>query len=157
MQIRNWLSYHPLLVFVTLMGAVTIASTLQRQLPNDPWNLRPNQLVLINPDDYSPLQPVQDQVETMVDTYKVPKRTLSLFTRWKTLEQLRRNHLHHSLPLSSPDFDPLMPRQQKKIPMPSNGPKEEMVSLPGMSSEMSLSARAIQRSLRPPGQPLRWG
>lgn len=41
------------------MGAVTIASTLQRQLPNDPWNLRPNQLVLINPDDYSPLQPVQ--------------------------------------------------------------------------------------------------
>lgn len=59
MQIRNWPSYHPLLVFVTLMGAVTIASTLQRQLPNDPWNLRPNQLVLINPDDYSPLQPVQ--------------------------------------------------------------------------------------------------
>jgi hypothetical protein len=103
------------------------------------------------------LSDTKDQVETMADTYKVPKRTLSLFTRWKTLEQLRRNHLHHSLPLSSPDFDPLMPRQQKKIPMPSNGPKEEMVSLPGMSSEMSLSARAIQRSLRPPGQPLRWG
>jgi hypothetical protein len=100
---------------------------------------------------------MKDQVETMADTFKVPKRTLSLFTRWKTLEQLRRNHLHHSLPLSSSDFDPLMPRQQKKIPVPSNGPKEEMMSLPGMSSEMSLSARAIQRSLRPPGQPLRWG
>lgn len=41
------------------MAAVTIASTLERQLPDDPWNQRPNQLVLINPDDYSPIQPVQ--------------------------------------------------------------------------------------------------
>lgn len=59
MQIRNWPSYHPLLVFVTLMAAVTIASTLEHQLPDDPWNQRPNQLALINPDDYSPIQPVQ--------------------------------------------------------------------------------------------------
>ena len=41
------------------MAAVTIASTLERQLPDDPWNQRPNQLALINPDDYSPIQPVQ--------------------------------------------------------------------------------------------------
>lgn len=41
------------------MAAVTIASTLEHQLPDDPWNQRPNQLALINPDDYSPIQPVQ--------------------------------------------------------------------------------------------------
>lgn len=157
MQIRNWPSYHPLLVLVTFMAAVTVASRLHGQLPDDPWNLRPNQLVPLNPDDFSPVQSIQDQMGMMVDTFKVPKRTLSLFTRWKTLEQLRRNHLHHSLPLASTNFDPLMPRQQKKIAMASNEPKEEMMSLPGMSSEMSLSSRAIQRSLRPPGQPLRWG
>ena len=95
-------------------------------------------------------------MEAMVETFKVPKRTLSLFTRWKTLEQLRRNHLHPPVP--SPDYDSPAPRQQKKIPLSSSkATKEEMMSLPGMSSEMSLSARAIQRSLRPPGQPLRWG
>lgn len=64
MQIRNWTSYHPLLVLVTLLAGVTIASTLPRQLPGaDPWNLRSNQLMLINPDDYSavdsPTQPLQ--------------------------------------------------------------------------------------------------
>ena len=53
MQIRNWTSYHPLLVLVTFMVGVTIASTIQRQLPGDPWNLRSNQLILINPDDYT--------------------------------------------------------------------------------------------------------
>lgn len=94
----------------------------------------------------------------MVETFKVPKRTLSLFTRWKTLEQLRRNHLHPPIPMESSGFDPPTQRQQKKISLSSSkGPKEEMMVLPGMSSEMSLSARAIQRSLRPPGQPLRWG
>ncbi|KAK4002866.1 hypothetical protein OUZ56_004660 [Daphnia magna] len=56
MQIRNWPSYHPLLVLVTFMAAVTVASRLHGQLPDDPWNLRPNQLVPLNPDDFSPVK-----------------------------------------------------------------------------------------------------
>lgn len=59
MQIRNWPSYHPLLVLVTFMAAVTVASRLHGQLPDDPWNLRPNQLVPLNPDDFSPVQSIQ--------------------------------------------------------------------------------------------------
>ena len=66
MQIRNWPSYHPLLVSLIFLAGVTIASTLQRQLPgSDPWNLRSNQLVLINPDDYSDSPAQQVQVKLM--------------------------------------------------------------------------------------------
>lgn len=60
-------------------------------------------------------------------------------------------------PMESSGLEVAPQRQQKKISLPKASGKEEMMALAGMSNEMSLSARAIQRSLRPPGQPLRWG
>ena len=53
MHNRNWPTYHPLFVIVTLLASVTIAASSgrQRQLTGDPSNLRSNQLALINYDD----------------------------------------------------------------------------------------------------------
>lgn len=68
--------------------------------------------------------------EALVDNYRVPKRALSLLSRWKTLEQFRNN-------LLTPN------RRASK--------KQE---LPGTRSPTS---RGLVRSLRPPGLPMRWG
>ena len=76
------------------------------------------------------------------DKYQVPKRTISLLTRWKTLEQIRRNYLNQSFQ-----------RQQKKQASPGEEPWSPITS----EGLITAVGRGYQRSLRPPGQPLRWG
>ena len=100
----------------------------------------------------------------MVETFKVPKRTLSLLSRWKTpqqpntrlYEQLQANRIAPPSRLESWPVEASALRQQRNKQM-NMIKKEEMMSLPGLSEPMSMSNRAIPRSLRPPGQPLRWG
>jgi hypothetical protein len=100
----------------------------------------------------------------MVETFKVPKRTLSLLSRWKTpqqantrlYEQLQSDRIAPPSRLESWPVEASALRQQRNKQM-NMIKKEEMMSLPGLSEPMSMSNRAIPRSLRPPGQPLRWG
>lgn len=101
----------------------------------------------------------------MVETFKVPKRTLSLLSRWKSPQQATRN-LYEELPsdriiappskLESWPIEASALRQQRNK-LNKMSKKEELMALPGLSEAMSMSNRAMQRSLRPPGQPLRWG
>lgn len=103
------------------------------------------------------------------EKYQLPKRTLALFTRWKTLEQLKKSLQNPLFPLSQHQAAELVgsaatTRQQKKTKASSLRASEELnVAIPSLLTDSELSAspriapRASQRSQRPPGQPLRWG
>jgi len=120
----------------------------------------------MNPDDYQSddsSRTLQDPLmAAMVETFKVPKRTLSLLSRWKSpqqsgrlYEQLQADRIAPPLKLESWPIEASALRQQRnKLTMTK---KEELMALPGLSEAMSMSNRAMPRALRPPGQPLRWG
>lgn len=113
-----------------------------------------------------------------VEKYRMPKkRTLSLFSRWKTLEQLKKNMLSPAGLTAFQGGDSTgssSSRQHKKTASSASSSSKdqndelaEALALGPLTftSDQELqqqagpriSPRASQRSLRPLGQPLRWG
>ena len=98
-------------------------------------------------------QPAEPSWKIAEQDLQVPKkRAIALMARWKTLEQIRSNFLKQYGPNNVKES------QQLKYKKPSPSTMEDIVQMPGRPKDfITAVARGFQRSLRPPGQPLRWG
>jgi len=142
-----------------LLLAVSVNSALQNddsvnddrilwlRPPSFTHNWRYNPFMIDNDSDSSESESMESEIES--ETFQVPKkRNLSLLSWWKTLEQLRRNNSPRFLAARSDNVKP------KKVVKPA----EEIVEMPEISKDIITAvSRGYRRTLRPPGQPLRFG
>lgn len=113
-----------------------------------PYNRKYNLFVGDDESESSESQSMESS-EIESQTYKVPKkRNLSLLSWWKTLRQMQR--------ITVPSYSAT--RSNIAQPIKAEKPTEEIFQMPEISKDIITAvSRGYRRTLRPPGQPLRFG